>query len=715
LVSRDSFPSIRDAVIRGAALGAATWSAYAVTEFLFSSLLFGFVRPYAVFTPWHWQLTVLLLAGFVAVGALLGAAAGLAVFGIARAGIFQDDARTVLESAAALTLVAAYVGNILASSLSLTGGVPLLIASLCFAALLLVEMRSSRWSGRLGLLTNPWVISGVLLGLEQEFDLLNMGTARQLGGHVQLAAALLAGMLIVLAAASLFIGRWLRPRISGSRWGLATLALLAVLTLSSALLASTHARTVQAAPLQTAASGNGKPNVVLIVMDTVRADHLSVYGYERETSPNLKALARDSAVYTHAQSAADITLTSHASLFTGMYPSWHGAYCQPPEAAYGRELSKKAPTLAEILRGRGYSTLGVAANMYLRSDFGLDRGFQEFRIPRPVPVLTDENRYHLRRTMRRVLNLVTDTSQFDRLYSRGEDINQDFFAALDRRREANAPFFGFLNYMDAHFPYIPPAPFDGIFPGKASTIPQDDLEIQQTRISAGGSVPADYRPYCLSQYDGGIAYADAQIGKIVAGLKQRNLYDNTMIVVASDHGEAFGERHRVEHGNSPYQNLLHVALLIKYPGAARRGVAPDAVSLIDVAPTILTATGFPIPSSMQGRNLLDQAPFRRELFSETFSCPVMQPAECPGCSARTVVSWPFKYIAFNTGKKQLFNLEADPDENRDLAGAATPETAQLNRDLSAWMKTIPAQSKQRVQLSPEEMKRLKSLGYVGGK
>ncbi len=705
--------SVRDFVIRGATLGAATWSAYAVTEFLFSSLLFGLARPYAVFTPWHWQLTLLLLLGFLAVGAALGAVAGLAVFGIARTGVFQDNASTVLESAATLTLVAAYVGNTLANSLSLNGGLPILIASLSFAALLLVEMRSSRWSARFGLLTNPWVISGVLLGLEQEFDLLNMDTAQQLGGKVQLAAALVAGTLIVLAAASLFTGRWLRPRISERRWGAATVAVLAALALTSAMLASRH--TVQAAPLNSTGSAAGKPNVVLIVMDTVRADHMSVYGYERETTPNLKVLAQDSAVYTHAQSAADITLTSHASLFTGMYPSWHGAYCQPPEAAYGRELSKNAPTLAQIYRDRGYATLGVAANLYLRSDFGLERGFREFHIPRPVPVLADENRYQLRRTMRRVLNLVIDTSQFDRLYSRGEDINQDFFETLDHHRDANAPFFGFLNYMDAHFPYIPPAPFDRIFPGKTSTIPQDDFENTQIGISAGGPVPANYRAYWLSQYDGGIAYLDAQVGKIVAGLKQRNLYDNTMIVVTSDHGESFGERHRVGHGNSPYQNLLHVALLIKYPQSKQRAVVAESVSLIDVAPTILETTGFPIPPSMQGQSLAKQpSALGRELFSETFSCPVMQPADCAGCSARTVVSWPFKYISFNTGKKQLFNLEADPDENRDLADG-TPETARLRGELSAWMTKTPAQSRQKVQLSPEEMKRLKSLGYVGGK
>jgi arylsulfatase A-like enzyme len=697
-------------------LGAATWSAYAVTELAFASLLFGFTRPYAVFTSWHWQLTLLLLGGFLAAGVLLGAVAGLAVYILGKTGIFQDNSSTVLESAAALTLVLAYAANTLVESHSSSGGVPLLVASLCFGALLLLEMRSSEWSRRLGLLTNPWVISFVLLGMEQEWDLLNMGMAQQLGGRVQMGELLLGGMLVVTLAASLFLGRRLRPRISGSKWALATLAVLVVMTLSSAALASSHGRTAQAAPPQAAASGRaGKPNVVLIVMDTVRADHMSVYGYGLDTTPNLKALAQDAAVYTRAQSAADITLTSHASLFTGMYPSWHGAYCQPPEAAYGRGLSKKWPTLAEILRGGGYSTLGVAANLYLRSDFGLDRGFQEFRIPRPVPVLADENRYQLRRTLRRVLNLVADTAQFDRLYSRGEDINETFFGALDLHRQEKQPFFGFLNYMDAHFPYIPPAPYDHIFPGKRSAIPQDDLEDAQHIISSGAPVPAFYPPYCLSQYDGGIAYLDAQIGQIVAGLKQRNLYDNTMIVVTSDHGEAFGERHRVEHGNSPYQNLLHVALLIKYPRAARKGVVSDPVSLIDVAPTVLSAAGFSVPPAMQGKSLLDGgAAGGREIFSETFLCPVMHAPECAGCTARAAVSWPFKYIGFSNGTRQLFNLEADPDELRNLAGAAPADAARISGELSAWAKTIPAQSRQKVALTVEEMRRLKSLGYVGG-
>ena len=139
-------------------------------------------------------------------------------------------------------------------------------------------------------------------------------------------------------------------------------------------------------------------------MDTVHADHLAVYGYERDTTPNLRELARDSMVYTNAISASDITLTSHASLFTGMYPSWHGAYCDPQNAAYGRAISNSYPTVAELLRSAGYQTSGVAANLYLRADFGLERGFDRFRIPRPVPLLAAENAFMLRGALRRGLS-----------------------------------------------------------------------------------------------------------------------------------------------------------------------------------------------------------------------------------------------------------------------------------------------------------------------
>jgi arylsulfatase A-like enzyme len=452
-------------------------------------------------------------------------------------------------------------------------------------------------------------------------------------------------------------------------------------------------------------------------MDTVRADHLGIDGYGRATTPNLRQLARDSVVYTRAMSASDFTLTSHASLFTGTYPSFHGAYCDPPEAAYGRRLDDGLPTLEGLLRNRGYFTLAVAANLYMRPEFGLDRGFDQFEIPRPVPILDAENWYMLRGPMRRVLSYGFDTAQFDRLYSRGQDINRELFALFARHAGPNAPFLAFLNYMDAHFPYTPPAPFDRQFPGKNRRLTSDDLDLEQQAIAAGGLVPANYPPHTISQYDGGIAYMDAQIGKLIKWLKEQQVYDNTMIIVTSDHGEAFGERNHTGHANSPYQNLLHVALMVKYPdstGAPAGTVVETPVSLIDVAPTVLNVVGSPVAPTMQGQDLRQaNSPGNRKFFAETFPCATLQSPECPhGCIARAVYSWPYKFITSTNGRRQLYDLSTDPDETRDLLHTDPQQAQQLNADLQAWMKTFPTHSRQKLQLNPEALQRLKSLGYV---
>jgi arylsulfatase A-like enzyme len=265
--------------------------------------------------------------------------------------------------------------------------------------------------------------------------------------------------------------------------------------------------------------------------------------------------------------------------------------------------------------------------------------------------------------------------------------------------------------MDAHFPYVPPAPYDIQYPGRRSAMTQDDLEAEQKILVSGNGVAPGYRPHCVSQYDGGIAYVDHQVGEVVKWLKRRGSYDNTMIVVTSDHGEAFGERHRVGHANSPYQNLLHVALVVKYPHQAHRGTESRPVSLTDVAPTILETVGFPVPQTMQGRGLT--APADREIFSETFPCPVAHSPDCPnGCTARAIFSWPFKFITTSNGHRELFDLSGDPAESRNLYIRQPERAAQLAGRLSVWMKSMPQQSRETHTLSPEDLRRLKSLGYV---
>ena len=682
-------------VVSGAVNGTAAWSAYALLEFAFASVLFRLSRPHAVFSTWHWKLTAMLFLGYLVAGPICGALAG------AGAWVLRRKVRISIEAAATLTLVLAFGLHVAVNAEA--RGFWLLAASGVFVALLLVRP----WNDWAGWLTNYWMVSLLLLGLGQVLGLREMGVAGQLGARLDVASLLLAAFLLGSAAAGVFLGRRFQVPFAPLRYGaIGGAALMCV-----AGYALGRPATVGVDAASRVLAETARPNILLIVMDTVHAAHLTVYGYERDTTPNLRDLARDSMVYANAISTSDITLTSHASLFTGMYPSWHGAYCDPQNAAYGRAVSNRYPTLAELLRSGGYQTTGVAANLYLRADFGLERGFDRFRIPRPVPLLAAENAYMLRRGMRRKLSLLFDTAQFDRLYALGEDINTELFAELAARSKPDTPAFIFVNYMDAHFPYVPPAPYDIQYPGRRSAMTQDDLEAEQKILVSGNGVAPGYRPHCVSQYDGGIAYVDHQVGEVVKWLKRRGSYDNTMIVVTSDHGEAFGERHRVGHANSPYQNLLHVALVVKYPHQAHRGTESRPVSLTDVAPTILETVGFPVPQTMQGRGLT--APADREIFSETFPCPVAHSPDCPnGCTARAIFSWPFKFITTSNGHRELFDLSGDPAESRNLYIRQPERAAQLAGRLSVWMKSMPQQSRETHTLSPEDLRRLKSLGYV---
>ncbi|MEO8595845.1 MAG: sulfatase [Candidatus Solibacter sp.] len=681
-------------VASGAWTGTAVWSAYALVEFLFSSVVFRLTRPHATFSSWHWALTAGLLLGYVVAGALCGAAGAVAGW------LVRSRALVEVEVAATLSLLAAFGLHLVFNFQSNSPW--LMLVTLILGGLLVIPA----WRTGTGWLTNYWIVSGLLLGLGQVLALQGMGVASQLGARLGLASLALWVILGGTASAAVLAGRNLRLPVTALRF--AAIGGAGILTLASFALGRPAAPSVEAA--SPAIKQTNRPDIILIVMDTVRADHLSEYGYERNTTPNLKALAADSTVYTNAISASDITLSSHASLFTGMYPSWHGAYCDPRNAAYGRAISERYPIVSELLHGGGYHTRGVAANLYLRADFGLERGFDEFRIPRPVPILAAENGFMLRHGFRRLLSFVFDTAQFDRLYATGQDITALVVSGGAEAGPAR-PAFTFINYMDAHFPYLPPSPYDARFPGRKPRTTQDDLELQQHALVTGKSDVPGYRLHAVSQYDGGIAYLDWQIGQVTAWLKRRGSYDNTMIIVTSDHGESFGERQRVGHANSPYQNLLHVALLVKYPHQERRGIESRPVSLTGVAPTILEAANIAVPASMQGSSLTRTA--NREIYSETFPCPVAHSPDCPnGCTARAIFSWPYKFITTSNGRRELFDLDSDPAEASNLYVRQPERAAELSGRLSGWIKAMPQQSSESHTLSPEDLQRLKSLGYV---
>ncbi|NOY38663.1 MAG: sulfatase, partial [Nitrospirae bacterium] len=385
--------------------------------------------------------------------------------------------------------------------------------------------------------------------------------------------------------------------------------------------------------------GSDKPNVILITMDTVRADHLSVYGYERDTTPNLKRLAEVSSLYSNAISTSDITLPSHASIFTGLYPTSHGAHHifntpSDDDIADGfanwprtpKPLADKFNTLAEILAEKGYSTMAVVANPgYLHYYYNLNQGFNYYDYRSPVIFLGNlvgkVRPFYLRQTIHDFIAWSIPAPDRDNAYIRADGINKVVFSLMDKAKEKDDRFFMFINYMDAHAEYAPPAPYDRLFPGKDETFTLAqfrDLEHQVSKLER--DITVKEQQHIVSQYDGGIAYEDFHIGQLIARLKKAGLYDNTLIIVTSDHGEAFGERKQIEHGTSVYQEQVHVPLIIKYPHSNRRTVIDKYVSGVDLMPTVLDVLGYAIPGDIQGISLLksEEIDKNRSVISESF-------------------------------------------------------------------------------------------------
>jgi arylsulfatase A-like enzyme len=293
-----------------------------------------------------------------------------------------------------------------------------------------------------------------------------------------------------------------------------------------------------------------RPRVLLIVHDTVRADPLSLYGYPHRTTPTLDALGAEAMVYTHAIAAGTWTPPSHASLFTGLMPSEHRVGHVREEIGSGiRALDPGVPLLAEAMAASGYRTAAYVANYgFLDPVFGLARGFEDYK------------RENLRPA--------------DRLAARVS-------GWIERNRPG--PFFLFLNVMDAHGPHKAPPGYDRMF-GPADGLPHPKAPDGPDPVEAARRI---------MQYDGEIRWIDDQLARIFDALRRVGRWDETMIVVTSDHGELFGEDGRWGHGGDPIFPLVHVPLIVKYPQGQPRGRDDRPVSLAAVPATALTVAGEP--------------------------------------------------------------------------------------------------------------------------
>jgi arylsulfatase A-like enzyme len=522
-------------------------------------------------------------------------------------------------------------------------------------------------------------------------------------GPLTLVAQLLG--LVLTVALAVLVWRALRGAAARRSWltrpGLAAglVAVLAVLWTAGARVLARPAAPV--APPRAAAAPAGAPNVVLLMIDTLRADRLGVYGNAGAKTPAIDALAADGVRGAHTFAQASWTRPSVATILTGLYPSSHGAVHKADI------LPDRVDTTAELLAGAGYYTAGFANNVNVSPGFNFGQGFAEYRYLAPdLFFWADESAAKL--TLYNGLRLIRERFLVRRVdvhnyYQPAEVVTDTAIAWLDSPAAKSGPFFLFLHYMDPHDPYFV-HPFNG--EGYARV--------------ANPNPPAAVADKYLQLYDGEIAYLDEQLGRLFADLKRRGLYDTTLIVLTADHGEEFHEHGGWWHGTTLYDEQIHVPLLMKPPQGGRpgrlptTGVVEELTTSLDIAPTILTAAGVPVPAVMQGHPLpLDGAPAvaRESVFSEEdFEGNVLQ-------SVRTPVS---KLITANPGNprglqpEELYDVKTDPGEQRSLVATEPVLLEELRAALGRSYLAARAHAGAGAQTDVDSVTkdRLRALGYL---
>jgi arylsulfatase A-like enzyme/Flp pilus assembly protein TadD len=399
------------------------------------------------------------------------------------------------------------------------------------------------------------------------------------------------------------------------------------------------------------------PNIILITLDTVRADRMGFLGAKYGLTPQLDALATQSVVFEHAYSQAPITPVSHATILTGTFPQYHGI------RNFGDRLPPSVPFLPDILHAQGYHTGAFVGSIILdpKNGFasGFERGFDVYNAG-----------FHRQKTGER-----REAS----MQRRGEVTLGYALEWLGQQQ--GSPFFLWFHLWDAHDPYNPPEPFRSQFPG--------------------------------APYNGGVAYVDATVGKLLDYLREHGLYDNTLIAVAADHGESLGEHGELTHSIFLYDSTIHVPLLLKLPANRFAGQRVDvAASLVDLAPTLLDALGQTSPAAMQGHSLIP-------LIGNPH--PEDRPSLAAGDHSERSFGWS-ALVSLRVGSQlfvrapspELYDLASDPGAKTNLYRVKRTAALRLATQLDSFVKRISAGAPQALQdgLDEKSREKLSALGYV---
>jgi arylsulfatase A-like enzyme/Tfp pilus assembly protein PilF len=393
--------------------------------------------------------------------------------------------------------------------------------------------------------------------------------------------------------------------------------------------------------------------IILISIDTCRADHLSCYGYPRKTTPNIDAIAAEAVVFRNVVSPVPLTLPGHCSMLTGTIPAYHGVHDNE-----GYKLDDSHVTLAELLRQNGFTTGAFVSAFVLDSQFGLAQGFDTYG-DRFEQELAD--------------NVIAQR--------RGDEVSRFGVDWLYKHKDER--FFLFLHYYDPHSRYEPPEPF-----------------------------ASEYRD---SLYAGEIAYVDYCIGQVIAELKKLGLYESCLLVITGDHGEMLGEHKELTHGYFIYQGALKVPLIVKLPGRHEGRKIDSLVGLVDIVPTICGLLNIDAPAEIHGEDLSGCLRGGKLLSQDReFYCESMYPTRYKGNSLLGLVSEQWKYI--QTTRPEMYDLFGDPGEFTNVF-EREPHRARIFQDrLRQILESTVAKRKpgSKMQLDEEAIRRLESLGYIAG-
>lgn len=426
-------------------------------------------------------------------------------------------------------------------------------------------------------------------------------------------------------------------------------------------------------------SGTGS-NVLLIIIDTLRADHLGCYHYDRSTSPHIDKFAETGALFQNSYCQMPTTGPSHASIFTSLYPRRHGLLKN------GWILSKSYPTLAEILERNGYTTAGIVSSFVLDPRFGFDRGFGEY----------DADFSALGASMGHNMAWegVHVSGGFD------QRANVTTAKALQwLRKHGKEKFFLFVHYFDPHSPYNPPEPHV-----------QDFLRDGANTLDTA-----------IAHYDGEIGFVDQEVGRLLDYLKEEGLDSRTLIIITSDHGEGLGQHEWMEHGMYLYEEQVRIPLLMSLPGVIpEKTVVNSTVEAIDIAPTILDILNVAPERSFSGqsvfpmildpRNEADQIVFLERRYYEV---PSYLGVKVRG-QKFAVRRGNFKYIwAPQEETQELYDLFNDPTELSNMVDAYPDDSANMQAMIQQWEREQESEHPKPVQTIDEESRdKLRSLGYV---